>query len=730
MPRFRHIQNSFRGGEVSPNVFARTDTELYKTSVETLTNKIVKTQGGAVRRPGSQFLFSSLTAYNISTGVSLGATSYGSDKVKILPFIYSQDDAYAIMLTAKGSSSSIAIVRTSDQTVCTFGISARVTSDRVTGIEVFDGYDVESELDELSFTQSGDLFFIAHANYNPIVIARTGATTFERRVWYEGISPGDFSKGWPFLIPNTDGSQFLEITGLGGTNMTSTSALFTADHVGSVFKLTADGVTNNFFITGFTNSTTVTGSSGNSTVASGPFGPTFNWEESAFSPERGWPRAVTLYEQRLYYGGTEHQPNTVHASQIGDLFELDSLGYASDTGFGTTSASDPFNFTVASQEVNQIQWMSGGATLQIGTLGREYIAQGGQGALSATDISVTPESSYGSAYRQPIRNENTLLFISKTGTKVREFVFNRDESSFRGDDLTRWSAHMLLKNVTAGDLSPEIVFLARQETDDTIVWCLDSNGALFATTRDRIAQTNAFHYHSIAGSDVVIKSIASLPNEDGTEDDLWIAVERTVNSSTVTYLEKIGVQFRGDEPKNSSSSIRDKMVYSDSCKFTYNASAFTVVSGLTHLEGETVVAVGDGSYMGEFTVASGSITLPIEVNDVVVGLNYTSEIKTLRVDEGSALQTSQAAIKRVDRVAIRFTRTIHAEYGSEEGKLEEFIFNDPTLAADQAVPLFTGDKISEMPQTYEESGTQLIIRQNQPLPMEVSGIVMRGLTYD
>ena len=66
------------------------------------------------------------------------------------------------------------------------------------------------------------------------------------------------------------------------------------------------------------------------------------WQYGAFNATSGYPRSVCLHEQRLCFGGTKAQPNTIWCSAIGD-FENFELG---------VNASDAVQFTLAASEGN------------------------------------------------------------------------------------------------------------------------------------------------------------------------------------------------------------------------------------------------------------------------------------------------------------------------------------------------------------------------------------------
>lgn len=95
------------------------------------------------------------------------------------------------------------------------------------------------------------------------------------------------------------------------------------------------------------------------------------------------------------------------------------------------------------------------------------------------------------------------------------------------------------------------------------------------------------------------------------------------------------------------------------CMLTYDGDAVTEVSGLSHLEGETVAVVTDGATHASQTVSDGKISLDWESSVVHVGLNNAAEIITLPLEGG---------IKRFAKARLRFLDTLGGKFGDDGGK--------------------------------------------------------------
>jgi hypothetical protein len=142
------------------------------------------------------------------------------------------------------------------------------------------------------------------------------------------------------------------------------------------------------------------------------------------------------------------------------------------------------------------------------------------------------------------------------------------------------------------------------------------------------------------------------------------------------------------------------------------------ISGLNHLEGQTVHILADGATHPTKIVSSGSITLDRASTDVKIGLGYNSILQTMRLDAGSQNGTSQAKTKRIYEITIRLYESIGVEVGENLNNMERIPFRTSADVMDQGLPPFTGDKTVEFRGNYETDGF-IFVRQTQPLPLTV-----------
>jgi hypothetical protein len=263
--------------------------------------------------------------------------------------------------------------------------------------------------------------------------------------------------------------------------------------------------------------------------------------------------------------------------------DVSKLGY-----YGAVTVEDPYALTIASTEANPIQWLSSGRTLNVGTLGGEYSAQGtADTILSNAAANIQSQTTHGCAPIQPKRVNQATLFVSRDGKRVREYLFDFNSDSYTAKNLSLLSDEIIThlydptskSDTFSGTEIKEIVF---QESRG-ILWCLTSKGALLGLTIDNDSNILAWHKHTIGGSDVNINGLTIISNSDGTFDDLWLNVERTVNSTTEHYLEKIGDDFGHALLDNTSTDLDDQPWFMDS------AIKLSLPSNKTFVDGDVTI---------------------------------------------------------------------------------------------------------------------------------------------
>lgn len=425
---------------------------------------------------------------------------------------------------------------------------------------------------------------------------------------------------------------------------------------------------------------------------------TARWFEGSFSPKNGYPGAIAFFEQRCVYAGTTDQPQTVWLSATDD-YEYFNEG---------TNDDDGFSITLASETRNAIQWVSGLEALIIGTTGGEWRLRSSSydEPLTPTNFSCKRQTTYGCKDIQALTVNDIILFVDFVGRKVREISYNSEREKFIAPDLTALAEH-----ITEGG----IVDFAYQKNPDPLLWCVLGGGTIALMTYEREQNVVAWSEQTFTtGSEPTTgygaQSVCVIPSS--TEDEVWLVVKRYINSATVYMLEQMQPRAVSDQ---------EDQWFVD-CGLGYDSTATTTISGLDHLEGESVTILADGAAQASKTVSSGAITLTDSASRVIAGIPFRYTLQPMRFDIDSQ-GTTKGTIKTFKEVVISFYKTLNAQYGTDTSNLFEIDWR--TEEAYGSPPaLFTGDKVV----THEGGFTvedEFVISDNGPFPCTVRCLVPR-----
>ena len=734
MARVAAQLTNFTAGELSPRLDGRNDLSKYPAGCKTLENIVIYPHGAAARRPGTQFIAEVKTS---------------SAKTRLIPFEFSTTQTY--------------ILEFGNQYMRVYKDKGQVLSGG-SAFEISTPY-LTAELFDIKFAQSADVMYITHPSHETKKLSRTGHTAWT-------LATVDFTNG-PFLDTNTSTTTFQPSGTSGSVNITASANTFVSTDVGRLIRI-GDGIAK---VTGFTSATVV------AVTTSTNFANTnavTDWSLGAFSETTGFPSCVTFFEQRLVFAATLNNPQTIYFSKSGDYENMDAnIG-------GTVADDDAVVYTIASNQVNAIRFLSPTRTLIIGTAGGEFAVYGGgdNDAITPTNIIIKKQSNYGGANVDAVPVGNATLFLQRAKRKIRELAYNFDVDGYIAPDLT-----ILAEHITKGGITQ----MAYQEEPLSIVYAVREDGELVALTYQRDQQVVAWHRHIFGGAfgtgNAVCESIAVIPT-DLDEYEVYVIVKRTINGATKRYVEVLNT-FDFTETDNTSFNYLDSQLNYDGVSSTLNGdisnSATTVVvadgtnfnssgkikigkeiiaytgkstnnltgctrgqnlttaaahtsgdtvdqvvetlSGLTHLEGQTVSILADGATHPTKTVSSGAISLDRAAKKVKVGLSYTSLLQTMRIDAGSQNGTSQGKTKRIYEITIRLFETVGVEVGPDLDNMERIPFRSSANPMNEGIAPFTGDKEVEFRGNYDTDGF-IVVRQTQPLPLTVLSVYPRLVTND
>ena len=437
-----------------------------------------------------------------------------------------------------------------------------------------------------------------------------------------------------------------------------------------------------------------------------------NWKLGSWSSTTGYPSTGSIYEERLFAANNTDFPEAVWASGTGDYenHSPDSPD-SSDVWGGTVEDDDAFLRTVPGEDVESVLWLSpGDDTLAIGTFGGQWKPVSNGAVLTPTDAVIRKQTSTKSARVLPVRVDHVVLFVQRALLKVYEFAFSFENDGFRSNNMTRLARH-----VTRGG----IVEIDFQSEPNDLLWTVRSDGIMPTMTYRREEDIVGWARQILGGSfgtgGAVVESVTVIPGTNGAgqvqdstgRDEVWVSIKRTIDGTTVRYVEMFERDWEeGDDQEDA--------YYSDSI-ITYDSTATNTITGLGHLEGETVKVWADGAIHPDRTVVSGSITLDDTYSVVQVGLGYFHEIETLKFEGGVQAGTAVGKIKQIFAVTFVLLNSHTLTWGADANNLNTVDFREVADPMDAGVPFFTGEHFEEFDDDWEND-VRMTIKSDDPCP--------------
>ena len=602
---------NFTGGELSPRLDGRTDLTKYSSGCSTLENLVVYPHGSAARRPGSTFLaevadsdnktrlipfeFSTTQTYmlefsNLKMRVykDSGAVLEGDKTISGI----TQANPAVVTATSHGYSNGDEVVITGVVGMTEVNGKRFLVADKTTNtfeLQDKDGVDINSssfttytsggvsnkvfeiatpyttaQLFDIKFAQSADVMYITHPEHEVEKLSRTGHTAWT-------LTDVDFTGG-PFMDANITTTTLNPGSHTVGTGVALVASAVTGINSGSGFLSTDVGRLVNFRdgygkITGVTDTTnatiTIIKDLGSATASA-------DWSLGAFSDTTGHPSCVTFFEQRLVFAGTTNQPQTIFFSKSGDYENMDAnIG-------GTIADDDAIIYTIASNQVNAIRFMTATRTLILGTAGGEFTVSGGgtDSAVTPTNILIKKQSNHGSANVDAIAVGNATLFLQRAKRKIRELAYNFDVDGYIAPDMT-----ILAEHITEGGLTQ----IAYQQEPNQIVYGVRGDGELVGLTYQREQQVTAWHRHIFGGrfgvATITVSDYANIVN--GTKLTLTKSDGTTVDFTSTTGT--AGTNEFKTETNNNTTATNLKTAINAHANFTATVnSAVVTITETSH----------------------------------------------------------------------------------------------------------------------------------------------------
>lgn len=339
---------------------------------------------------------------------------------------------------------------------------------------------------------------------------------------------------------------------------------------------------------------------------------TLNWYRSEYSAGDGYPSAVALYEGRTWWAGK----NKFTAS-VSDLYQ----------SFDSTVEGDSKSLrrTIGFGPVDNVSWLCPAMRLISGTAGSEISirSSGFSEPLTATNINLKETSTQGSKTIDYVKIDRNVYFCHRSGTKVFELSQSNEADEYHPSDIMILHPEMALAGIKR---------IVSQRQPETRLHVVLDDGTVIVNLQDATEGVRAWYRLTYSG---LVEDVVVLPGDQ--EDQVYY----TINFSGTRHFVK---QAMITECRASTTSK-----HFDS--FVEYTSPGVTLTGLSHLEGLSVGVWADGQDRGDYTVASGSVTLSGSYTSVVAGLRYTATWKSPKLAYAAGMGTAIGQRKNISQVA-------------------------------------------------------------------------------
>lgn len=554
----------------------------------------------------------------------------------------------------------------------------------------------DSDLSGLSYFQVLDVIYFYHRDYKVRAVGRVSDTNWS-------VTTTELVNG-PYLPVNSTATTMTPSAATGSITLTASANTFEADDVGRTMRLKVGANDWGWLeITGYTNATTVS-----ATVKStlGGTSATDKWRFSVYGGTTyGYPSLGVIDNDRMVVAGSKVFGDNLAFSQTG-LYKPAEIDFAPSDPDGTVVDSNGLTVNVGSTDNDQIVFLKSIDGVVVGTYSSEYTVTGSgpadSQAITPNDRVVRQESTFGSS--QNVRSQKigrSILAIDRSGMKLREISYSFSDNAYKSRDAS------ILNSDIFGS---QVIRTAYQRSPDLIMWLVTSEGRLVSFIFDKEQEVEGFHKHEIGGEDSKVLDVAAIQRPDGIHSDVYLIVERTINGQTMKYVEYITEQW--EEILDINNAIFVDSVYEFS-----SDPATNTVTGLWHLEGETVSVLTDGSPHPNRTVSNGQITLDREALNVKAGLSYSKNVSFLppHADIGG-IGPLTSRTTRINKFFIYLVDSIGISSGTDNsGILYASPFNGFNTNFNEMPDLYNGILSITPPSGYDRND-YLKIENTQPLP--------------
>lgn len=682
----RITQSSFTRGELSPRLDARTQLEQYGIGLKTAKNAIIHQEGGISNRMGLEYC---------------GVAKYNNKATRLIKFVFNSEQTYMLEF----GNQYMRVLKDGGYVVYPTGHAHEGEI-----VEITTPY-AAADLAKLKRSQSGDILTLTHPNYKPKTISRydhhdwriedtviapsvlapTGVTASFH--WGSGADQNTNTRNYKYIVTAVDSNNEESKRSSSVTKKGHREASWLADEYMTISWTAVTGaveynvyreVNGVYGYIGTANSTTFTDDNIEPDLqATAPV------YKNPFSTSNDYPSCSAYFQQRKIYANSQRNPQVLWASQT-----------AAPNNFNVSRplvATDSITLAMDDREVNEIRHLIPMKDLIVLTSNSEWKVNGTDGVFQANPMpAAVIQSCYGASHIEPVVSGSMVLFVQAGGSVIRDLGYDIMTEGYDGDELSLFSSHLFE--------GKEVVSMAYAKEPYRLLFVVFDDGTAATMTYNKKQKLCGWTQLVTQGEFECVDVV-----REGLEDVAYFVIKRHINGQDVKFIERTRTRIIEDTSQ----------AFLVDCGLSATfVNPVSTISGLDHLEGETVICNVNGGIIEGLTVENGSITLPNnkKASSIVVGLPYEFELETLNV-EGENTQGLKKLINRVS-VKIYKSREDFVFCGADDSEFRHSRCDDSINHAGHLYSKDVSSTVFALPKT----DTTIKLKQNYPLPLTILSI--------
>ena len=277
--------------------------------------------------------------------------------------------------------------------------------------------------------------------------------------------------------------------------------------------------------------------------------------EPAWSDTRGWPRAVTFHDNRLWFGGSTSLPTSIWASR---------LGLYSDFNIGDGLDDDAISSALDASTFNGVMHIVSGRHLQVFTESAEYVCL--EDPITPETFSLQVQSMHGCTAVRPSLLDGTTMFVQANGRGMRQLEYTITEEAYQAFEIS-----LLARSLFN---SPVDMAVQLHPSDGDYLYVVMGDGTC--------AVLNMHRHQNIAGWTQYATDSYFSPGYDLIEsvavvnDEVWFIIKRA--HADARRLEVLDADYYADSASNATQSPPSGVLDSIPSQLKYSNALIDIVS--------------------------------------------------------------------------------------------------------------------------------------------------------